>query len=80
MFHRCVPKYAKDLIPKEVVRLSDWINLSSSLNWYGKMDLENNCDKYLGPISFKILYISTAMILMDEILNESNSLLDNEVS
>ena len=44
------------------------------------MDLENNCDKYLGPISFKILYISTAMILMDEILNESNSLLDNKVS
>ena len=42
------------------------------------MDLENSCDKYLGPISFKILYISTAMILMDEILNESNSLLDNK--
>ena len=44
------------------------------------VDLENKCDKYLGPISFKILYISTAMILMDEILNESNSLLDNKVS
>ena len=43
------------------------------------MDLENKCDKYLGPISFKILYISTAMILMDEIRNESNSLLDNKV-
>ena len=40
------------------------------------MDLENKCDKYLGPISFKILYFSTAMILMDEILNEFNSLLD----
>ena len=33
------------------------------------MDLENKSDKYIGPISFKILYISTAMILMDEILN-----------
>ena len=40
------------------------------------MDLENKFDRYLGPISFKILYISTAMILMGEILNESNSLLD----
>ena len=80
MFHRCVPKKAKYLIPKEVVCLSGWINLLSCLNWYGMMDLENKSDKYLGPISFKILYISTAMILTDEILNESNSLLHNKVS
>ena len=44
------------------------------------MDLENKCDKYPGPISFKIIYISTAIILMDGILHESNSLLDNKVS
>ena len=36
------------------------------------MDLKNKCDKYLRPKSFKILYISTAIILMGEILNESN--------